>query len=192
MPANDLLNRMFWVMKSHPGFDIEGHLPTLYALARRQGGNIVELGTRAGNSALALLAGAMESNGSLTSYDVDASCKAWALRTMGLPAGHLALKRWKFVCKSSMAGFRDWKDRTISLLFIDTTHDYASTLKELTLWAPKVSPRGVICGHDYADSRRRKTFGVDRAVAEHQRQTKSARSLYAIRHDNGLFILWPR
>lgn len=185
-----MLTRMFRVMEQPT--DIGGHLPTLYALARNSGGRMVELGVRQGNSTLALWAGAVECNGILTSYDIVSSCRGSALKTAGLPDNSSLLKHWRFICKGSLAAAKDWKNGSVTLLFIDTTHSYDDTLKELLAWGPKVTPRGVICGHDYNDALRRKTFGVDRAVAEYQRRTKEARRLYFLRHTQGLFILWPR
>jgi hypothetical protein len=51
-------------------------------------------------------------------------------------------------------------------LYIDTTHQYEQTLRELELAAQKVKPDGYICGHDYTDNyvSRRWGFGVLRAV----------------------------
>jgi hypothetical protein len=50
--------------------DVQQHMPTMYAAARRYpGGTVLELGTRTGNSTAALLAGAVSVNGRVVSVD---------------------------------------------------------------------------------------------------------------------------
>ena len=58
-------------------------------------------------------------------------------------------------------GYFDW-------VYIDTTHQYEQTLKELKLSSLKVKAGGYICGHDFTDDSysRRHGFGVIRAVNE--------------------------
>ena len=43
----------------------------------------------------------------------------------------------------------DFEDSTFDWIYIDTDHSYETTRKELAAWAPKISPNGMICGHDY-------------------------------------------
>lgn len=37
---------------------------------------------------------------------------------------------------------------TVDLLFIDADHRYAAVRDDIALWAPKVRPGGLVCGHD--------------------------------------------
>jgi hypothetical protein len=64
-------------------------------------------------------------------------------------------------------GYFDW-------MYIDTTHQYELTLRELKLADIKVKDDGFICGHDYTDDThsRRWGFGVIRAVNEFTRNSK--------------------
>jgi hypothetical protein len=64
-------------------------------------------------------------------------------------------------------------DAYFDWVYIDTTHQYEQTLRELLACSRKVKPNGFICGHDYADTRlsRRYGWGVIRAVDELIRRT---------------------
>jgi len=45
-----------------------------------------------------------------------------------------------------------YKHESLDFVFIDASHDYASVLKDLTAWYPKIKKGGVIAGHDYLPS----------------------------------------
>lgn len=59
-------------------------------------------------------------------------------------------------------------DEYFDWVYIDTSHQYEHTLRELQACAPKMKRSGLICGHDYTDSTtsRRYGWGVIRAVNE--------------------------
>ena len=59
-------------------------------------------------------------------------------------------------------------DHTFDWVYIDTSHQYEQTLRELVACSAKIRPGGFICGHDYSDTTisRRYGFGVIRAVDE--------------------------
>jgi predicted O-methyltransferase YrrM len=179
------------------GVELGAHLLTLYELARRATGPIVECGVGSGYSTLALLVGAVEAQVTVTSYDVDAAAAAAALRTWrgGGADPRLADRlqaAWTFVQKSSEAAAAEWSSELVGLLFLDTTHFYAETVRELRAWAPRLRADGVLCGHDYLLhldplwTARGVKRAVDEFVAASGRFT-----LQVIRRDQGLFILWP-
>lgn len=176
------------------GVELGAHMMTLYALARRARGPIVECGVGSGFSTLALLAGAAEADLPVTSYDVSARTRDAALRTIGLPADDARLRRWEFRVKAGHEGAADWPDGTLGLLFLDTTHFYTDTRRELGAWAPRMHPDGVICGHDYLlhlDPLWTAT-GVKRAVDEFVSAVEGRYQRVLHRRDHGLFILLPR
>ncbi len=176
------------------GVQLSAHVMTLYALARQACGPIVECGVGSGFSTLALLAGADEAGLPVTSYDVHAGTRDAALRTIGLGADDARLRRWAFHARASHEGAADWPDGTLGLLFLDTTHFYTDTRRELGAWAPRMHPRGVICGHDYLlhlDPRWTAT-GVKRAVDEFVSAVEGRYQRVLHRRDHGLFILLPR
>ncbi len=59
-------------------------------------------------------------------------------------------------------------DRSIDFVYVDAMHSYEGCLQDLILYAPKVTPAGVLFGHDFSNTipGRRKRFGVVRAVAD--------------------------
>ena len=65
-----------------------------------------------------------------------------------------------------LAYMEQFPDHYFDWVYIDTTHQYEHTVRELELAATKVKPDGYICGHDYTDNEhsRKWGFGVVRAV----------------------------
>ena len=55
---------------------------------------------------------------------------------------------------------------SLDLVFIDADHSYSGCLADCWAWWPKVKPGGWLSGHDYLNSDRRFTFGVNQAVDE--------------------------
>jgi len=47
----------------------------------------------------------------------------------------------------------EFVQRPLDLVFIDALHDEAHVDEDIHLWAPKVRPGGVVCGHDYDNKR---------------------------------------
>ena len=175
------------------GAMLGAHLMTLYALARHATGPIVECGVGSGFSTLALLAGATDAGLSLVSYDVDPARHAVAVRNWQLEATDPLLERWRFVQASSEAAAAHWNDGGVGLMFLDTSHVYRETKRELFVWGPKIRLDGVICGHDcllHFDPRW-PPKGVKPAVDAFVARTGRF-DLQVLRRDHGLFILWPK
>ena len=128
--------------------DISDHLNLLNLfLELSQPSVIVELGTRGGESTRVFTH--YTSNGYCKGYGVDLSAKPnWLTDTMN----------WKhFVSDDCVLGNKikeenKWPDgapfTTIDLLFIDTSHEYEHTLRELAVWTSLVKPGGWILFHD--------------------------------------------
>lgn len=189
---DELLASMFKGMRGGAkkyGSDMAGHMPLLYTLGRLLApcGDLVELGIGGGYSTVALLAGALSGGGRLYSYDVDPACRARALETIGLLPNDARLGIWTFWAKDSIAAAADFKDGSVSLMFLDTVHTLEATRRELQAWLPKLHPRGVISGHDYMLA----GAGVQAAVLEFQKLHPGRFHLDALPHDQGFFILWP-
>jgi hypothetical protein len=47
------------------------------------------------------------------------------------------------------AGF--FRDGSFDFIYIDGAHDYASVKADLEAWYPKLSPQGILAGHDWTD-----------------------------------------
>lgn len=105
---------------------------------------IVELGTRGGESTTALKQAARLCGGRMLSVDLD---EAPALEREPF---------WEFVRSDDVefAGrFPDWcrergLDPVIHLLFIDTSHEYGHTAREMAAWFPFLAPQCRVIFHD--------------------------------------------
>jgi predicted O-methyltransferase YrrM len=116
--------------------DIYLHLPRMVELVRLLSAeHVIELGTRTGVSTVAWLH-ALEGTGRLTSVDLDAR-----------PAiGDY--EHWSFVqgddCSPEVLAQLEQAD----IVFVDSSHLYAHTVRELDAYRWLVKPGGVMCGHD--------------------------------------------
>jgi cephalosporin hydroxylase len=129
---------------------IGDHLCTIFAdLMANRPSLIVELGTRGGESTRTILAAARHLHARLLSIDVN-------------PCGDLDLppklgESWTFVQADDVdfgrAGFVPWCasrriEPAIGALFIDTSHHYEHTAREIQTWFPYVSADGIVLFHD--------------------------------------------
>ena len=159
--------------------DIHEHLVTLYLLTVELDlKRILELGTRDGDSTIALLHGAKAVGGHVTSVDLKESAKA---KEAVLGLGFAAF--WSFI--ESDDTVLPW-DTPIDHLFIDTSHTFEHTVKELKKFEPLVRVGGVITLHDsvtYPDLRR--------AVLEYTKGRRDLR-IYEFLNNNGLLVVFKR
>lgn len=187
-----LIQAMFFGMADDAtkwGSDTAPQMPMLYLLGRHWSfGHTVELGVGRGWSTVALLAGVFESGKKLISYDSDELAADAAAAAMNLPKDDEALSHWEFRSKHSVVAVEDFPDESVSLLFLDTTREYADTRDELGLWAPKMHPKGVMCGQGYLLP----DENVKRAVDEFAEEYKDRFSLEVTKSGIGFYMLWPR
>ena len=159
--------------------DINEHLMTLYMLTiEKRLKSVLELGTRDGESTLALLNAFKQTGGSVTSIDIDA-CDSAGKRIQD--AGLASL--WHFIQSNDL--IVSW-DRPIDHLFIDTSHTYEHTMAELRKYEPWVVRGGIITLHDSASY-----AGLKKAVDEFLSQRKDL-VLYRYAHCNGLDVIVKR
>ncbi len=139
--------------------DINEHLPVFVDLCHHLNATtIIELGTRGGVSTIAWLYG-LEHQGQLWSVDID-------------PAPELPYDHWTFIQGDDLdpkivASLPDKAD----IVFIDTSHAYLQTWKELNIYRWRVRPGGKIVLHDTElhkpfGLRNQPPFPVKTAVAE--------------------------
>ena len=123
--------------------DIQPQLPLLRAAAAAvaRDGQIVELGTRSGNSTCALLAGAAASRARVWSVDLERP------NVPGWWPGLTYL--WSSIVGSDLdeAVLAALPER-IDLLFLDTSHLYDDTYRELEIYLPRMRPGGAVLCHD--------------------------------------------
>jgi len=159
--------------------DINEHLITLYMLTiEKKLRTIVELGTRTGESTIALLEAAKLIDGHVHSIDIDQCLEAnEKIKNHGLH------KYWTFIQEDDLKV--KW-NKQIDHLFIDTTHTFNQTLKELQKYEPYVNHGGMITLHDiisYPDTLK--------AINKYIKNKKNL-ILYKYFNCNGLAIIFKR
>ncbi|HSX26193.1 MAG TPA: class I SAM-dependent methyltransferase [Chlamydiales bacterium] len=124
--------------------DISSHLPTLFAhCAIKRPELAIEVGVRSGESTYALHAGLSTSNGRLIGIDVnDSSAKVYEKR---LNSEFIAMNDLNFQTWWKNSRYRDIK---ADLIFIDTSHHYDHTMKELEIFTPLLNREGLLAFHD--------------------------------------------
>jgi predicted O-methyltransferase YrrM len=128
--------------------DISDHLNSIFFFVLDAKPKIiVELGTRGGESTRVLLSAASICNAILLSVDIK-------------DCGHLNMpyrEHWEFLKANDIEfgkqPFADWCcrrgiDAKIDVLFIDTSHTYEHTKKEIEVWSKYLSENGVMIFHD--------------------------------------------
>jgi len=119
------------------------HYPIILAslIKNAQIKTVLELGLGAGESAEAMLK-ALPKNGHMWSMDI-AKCKAVSIKLASEYNG-----KWDFLAEVDDINAR-WKE-TVDMVYIDTSHTYEQTLKELEKFAPYASRFIVL--HDTASN----------------------------------------
>jgi predicted O-methyltransferase YrrM len=103
---------------------------------------VVELGTASGWTALALLVADAER--AVISYDV--VDRPERLRYLELVPASVR-DRLTFIHAAGEAGPHE--QRPVDLLYIDSSHERAPTVREFQAWRPVMAPRGVVVFDDY-------------------------------------------
>jgi len=136
-----------------------------------KGEKVIELGTGAGWSAEAFLLALELTGGRLWSVDIrPRKATLNKLDKMGFR------NRYSFYQGDSLDFAEKWDKGKADIVFIDTSHRYRQTLKELDAYSPIVNNNGTIFLHDalshitYKTSE--KTYGVLKAVKRWLRYNK--------------------
>lgn len=140
--------------------DIYKHLPTLADLVvERDAKHVIELGTRTGVSTTAFLYALEKTGGRLTSIDLE-------------PKPAIGdFEHWAFIQGDDLDPKVFAQLDNADLVFIDTTHGYRQTLRELHLYSFLVERPGLIVLHDTElehplGEPLRPSFPVRRAIEE--------------------------
>lgn len=117
--------------------DIYEHLPTLVDLVvSLDARHVIELGTRTGVSTVAWLHGLEQTGGRLTSVDIDPKPAI---------ADHPS---WTFIQGDDCDPALYASLTPAEIVFIDTSHRYDHTVRELALYKWLVKPGGALVCHD--------------------------------------------
>jgi len=71
-----------------------------------------------------------------------------------------------FIIDEDISFLESCKDGYFDWVYLDSTHLYEDSLKELRIIKNKVKEDGLICGHDYTNNPRHKYYGVCKAINE--------------------------
>lgn len=126
--------------------DIHQHLVTLHGLVMELKAKLVlELGVNTGESTVALLEAVQQTDGKLVSVDQQELPRTRAmLESYGLTG------RWEFHKMDDLKFAREiWpKGQLADMIFLDTSHQYGHTKKEIEAFEPLLRPGGVMTFHD--------------------------------------------
>lgn len=134
--------------------DIVDHLPTfVQQIKDLNATKVIELGVRFGVSTIAFLHGLEATNGHLWSVDGDIPFSDWEddtdLLGQYLDGSSSTLDNWTFIHMwDTDPTLLELLPHDVDILFIDTSHIYAETLRELTTFTSFVRPGGLILLHD--------------------------------------------
>jgi len=160
--------------------DISEHLPILSMLVKEfELKEIVELGTRSGNSTLILLAAANASGGRVLSMDVQ-PCELAQQRVASAGLGD----SWTFWHTDDLSVPDSEIPEPIDLLFIDTRHTYNQLTAELKKYTPRLRQGSWIAIHDYVSFP-----GMTRAVRDFVSSRPHSFRFYPFANQNGLALI---
>ena len=142
------------------GYTLELYKRAVEAKAK----DIVELGTQVGHSTRALLKAAIENGGHL--HSVELNPNTLSLVGESMKSGGADTSFWTAIPGDDLEVVKQWTIY-MDFLFIDTSHTYENTLKELEAYSKFVVPRGVIVMHDtHIDRSVPEQYPVRRAVED--------------------------
>lgn len=164
-------------------FDFE-HLYTAMVATAPRGATLVELGVYLGRSACFLAVEAHNADRGLRTVHIDnfvpmpRYMPCWTVAHAKSPDGTLYEPARAALQATGAAGWELWKadqleaaarfaDGSCWAVWVDTDHEYATTLAALRAWWPRVQPGGWFGGHDYGHP---KFPGVTKAVEQWARE----------------------
>lgn len=136
------------VLRSHHISGMQHHMIRLYNLTKDLPPPriVVELGTRFGESTMAFVAATSDVGGHV--YSIDRYDQR-DHKTFNAALLNHEGDNWTFIRADSLTAVQLWSV-PIDHLFIDTSHKYAQSIKELNQWGRHVRPGGIISLHDTA------------------------------------------
>jgi len=122
--------------------DINEHVISLYCLSKMTNPKIiVELGTGRGDSTTGLLLAAQECNAVL--YTTDS-----APNRGNIPEWLREEKNVVVLNEDGVAFGKKWGEKLVDFVFVDTSHSYEQTTKEIETWMPLLKHGGIMTFHD--------------------------------------------
>jgi predicted O-methyltransferase YrrM len=127
--------------------DIHQHLVTLHNLVTSIAAKtVIELGVNLGESTVALLEAVHATEGTLISVDIQLLPNVVPMLT-----GYGLISRWQFNLSDDIAFGEAWQKDSkgqADIIFIDTSHTFDHTTKEIAVYEPILRPGGIMVFHD--------------------------------------------
>jgi hypothetical protein len=77
-----------------------------------------------------------------------------------------------FVIDTDLNFLNNLKNKIFDWVYLDSTHKYEDTLKELEIIKLKIKSNGIIAGHDFRDNPNHKHYGVAKAINKWLKKNK--------------------
>lgn len=94
-----------------------------------------------------------------------------------------------FINKFSMDAVKDYKDKSLDFVYIDSAHDFRSIAEDISEWSKKVKVGGIVFGHDYKQHKSymdkgKLRYPVDvKPVVQAYCQAKNIQPLFVLTND---------
>lgn len=66
-------------------------------------------------------------------------------------SSHLQSRGGELLRAPSVTAAKQFKGRTVDVVYLDGDHTYAGVARDIKAWLPKVKVGGYLCGHDYCE-----------------------------------------
>jgi predicted O-methyltransferase YrrM len=171
----------YTVKHSHKITDVHQHLITLYTLAiDLKAKTVLELGVRLGETTVALLEAVNDTQGRLISMD---TLDYQATRDM--ISGYGIGERWTYIVGDDLEFAKTWSEGPADMIFVDTSHEYEQTKKEIAAFMPHLRSGGLMAFHDTESF----PDGVLKPIQEFLKDHPDYR-FENKKNNNGLGLLW--
>lgn len=147
----------------------------LNAVRRHAGGTVVELGTWQGRSLSWILDYCKDTKTTIYTIDNWAGKNEKELEEIYEPAFKSYISNLKklggfgyvkIIRSDSIEAAKKFKDESVDIVLIDTSHEYEQTKNEINIWWPKIRHGGEMMGHDYIDAWPEVVKAVDEAFGK--------------------------
>jgi len=96
---------------------------------------------------------------------------------------------WMLIQETSMEAVKHFDDNSLDFVYIDADHSYEHVLQDITEWAKKVKPGGIVSGDDYVRRKGQDQYynvvdAVDKYVADNNLDL----TIYGNGRSNWMFI----
>lgn len=106
---------------------------------------LIEIGLLFGGSITYLAKKLGKKKTKLYGIDFNSTWMEWTKKSIKL----LDIKNINLILKDSIEASMDFKDDSVSFIFLDSSHAYDTTRDELEVWWPKIKKGGFFAAHDY-------------------------------------------